>query len=244
MDHVSFSPVDNLTITVRSDSTGRGFDLEWCDVRCLPSSSDADVSRNVTPRAFTEAARNASGLITSLLRIVFGDVDDGKSGRAGQVGPARVVTQFCSGNFCFCLQKRSNRAIVKRVYINLDSNGDIQKAGLHGERELGPSPLLGVLKIVGDLCSPEQGFALMRPVVWAELPSELWWHVLKCMTRTEGRAVSCTCRLIRQVVVSPNFIWSPSKLHLALDSAQEAVRYDLINSVIFQDNATDLAFFE
>ena len=227
MEHVSFSPVDNLSITVRADSSGRGFDLEWCDVRCLPSSSDADVSRNVTPRAFTEGARNASGLIRALLRIIFGDGEDGKSGRSSQGGPARVEAQFASGgSFCFCLQKRSNRALVKRVHLSLDSNGDLQRVGPHGE--LNPSPLLTILRIVGDLCSPEQGYALMRPVVWAELPSELWWHVLKNLTRSEGRAVSCSCKLTRQVVSSSNFIWAPSKLHLALDHAQEAVRCGML----------------
>lgn len=224
MDQVSFSPVDNLTIKVRSDSTGRGFDLEWHDIRCLPSSTDADVSRNVTPRPFIEGARNASGLIKALLRIIFGDGEDGKSGRSGQGGPARLEAQFDSGSFCFYLQKTSNRAVVKRVCLSLDSNGDVQRVGPHAD--LSPSPLLSILKIVGDLCSPEQGYVLMRPVVWAELPSELWWHVLKCLTRTEGRPVSCSCKVIRQVVSSPNFIWAPSKLHLALDSAQEAVRWD------------------
>jgi hypothetical protein len=222
MDHVSFSPVENLTIKVRSDSTGRGFDLEWHDVRCLPSSTDADVSRNVTPRPLNEGARNASGLIRALLRIIFGDKEDGKSGRSGQGGPARLEAQFNSGSFCFYLQKRSQRASVKRVWLSLDSNGDAQRVGPHAD--LSPSPLLSILKIVGDLCSPEQGYVLMRPVVWAELPSEIWWHVLKCLTRSEGRAVSCSCKIIRQVVLSSNFIWAPSKLHLALDSAQEAVR--------------------
>mmetsp|Transcript_1436 Transcript_1436/g.3873 ORF Transcript_1436/g.3873 Transcript_1436/m.3873 type:complete len:354 (-) Transcript_1436:587-1648(-) len=220
MSSVSFSPIDNLTVTVRGDSSGKIFDLEWCDVRCLPSSSDAEVSRNVTPRAFTESARNALTLVRTLQRIMHGD-DEKKTGRLGYQAAARLELQG-SNDFCFHLQKRANRAVVRRINVTFDAHGDFQRSS---EKDV-PN-MLGLLKHVGDqYCSPEQGYMMISPVVWSELPSELWWHVLKNLTRTEGKAVSCTCKMVRSVVTSENFIFSPSKLHLALDSAQDAVRSD------------------
>jgi hypothetical protein len=150
---------------------------------------------------------------------MFGELEDGKSVNA--VGPARFHTQQSNSNFCFFLQKKSNRAIVKRVSFPLDSNGDLPRTA-GGQRD---NPVLSILKDLEHDCAPEQGYAVMRPAFWGELPSELWWHVLKYLTRSEGRAASSSCKLLRNVVTSPDFIWAPSKLHLALDSAQEAVRY-------------------
>ena len=40
-----------------------------------------------------------------------------------------------------------------------------------------------------------QGMILVRPVAWAELPTELWSNVLKCLTHKEGKAVACTCQV-------------------------------------------------
>ena len=60
----------------------------------------------------------------------------------------------------------------------------------------------------------------------SELPSESWWHVLKCLTRREGKAVSCTCKMISHMVQLPAFVWAPAQLHLGLVQAQEAVRSD------------------
>jgi hypothetical protein len=60
----------------------------------------------------------------------------------------------------------------------------------------------------------------------SELPSELWWHVLKCLTYREGKAVACTCKTISQMVQLPSFVWAPAQLHLGLVQAQEAVRSD------------------
>lgn len=58
------------------------------------------------------------------------------------------------------------------------------------------------------------------------MPSELWWHVLKCLTYREGKAVACTCKTISQMVQLPSFVWAPAQLHLGLVQAQEAVRSD------------------
>ena len=226
MNCMSFSPVDNLTITVRLDlasSPKQQYDVEWCDVRCLPSSSDADVSRNVTPRAFNETARTAVGLIRTLSRITFGDQEEGKHGRASSSWLARPEAAVSGADYVFFLQKRANRAHVKRISLFFDGHGELHRAAIQGQRDI-IHDSIAVLKALQDFCSPEQGYVMMRPVAWAELPSELWWHVLRCLTRNDGRAVPCSCKLIRQVVTSPNFIWAPSKLHLALEHAQEAVR--------------------
>ena len=62
--------------------------------------------------------------------------------------------------------------------------------------------------------------------VRADLPSELWWHVLKNMTAKEGSAMACTFSTIPNIIRNPNFVWLPSELHLVLLTAQEAVRCD------------------
>jgi len=85
---------------------------------------------------------------------------------------------------------------------------------------------LAILKQLGKMCSSEEGWTLIRPVVWADLPSELWWHVLKNMTAKEGSAMACTFSTIPNIIRNPNFVWLPSELHLVLLTAQEAVRCD------------------
>ena len=56
----------------------------------------------------------------------------------------------------------------------------------------------------------------VRETCWAELPSELWWHVLRCLTAKQGKAVSCTCQTMSHLVQLPAFIWAPAQLHLGL----------------------------
>lgn len=73
---VCLTPVDGVNVTVHFNGS-KGFELEWRDVRCLPSSSDADVSRNATPRAHTEAILDVQGLLKVILKIVFGEDKDG-----------------------------------------------------------------------------------------------------------------------------------------------------------------------
>ena len=68
--------------------------------------------------------------------------------------------------------------------------------------------------------------ALILVAFRSELPSELWWHVLKCLTYREGKAVACTQKSISQMVKLPSFVWAPAQLHLGLVQAQEAVRSD------------------
>jgi len=67
---------------------------------------------------------------------------------------------------------------------------------------------------------------LTSVVYRSELPSELWWHVLKCLTCREGKAVACTNKAIAHMVQLPSFVWAPAQLHLGLVQAQEAVRSD------------------
>ena len=49
------TPVEGVTVTVSvRGGSPTNFEVEWRDMRCLPTSSDADVSRNATPRAFVD----------------------------------------------------------------------------------------------------------------------------------------------------------------------------------------------
>mmetsp|Transcript_47047 Transcript_47047/g.110862 ORF Transcript_47047/g.110862 Transcript_47047/m.110862 type:complete len:378 (-) Transcript_47047:93-1226(-) len=224
------SPVDGLNVTIRDSAVGgMGFDVEWRDVRCLPSSSDADVSRNATPRAFTEGARNVANLLKVLQRITFGeepqDVKAGAAGGAAAGGARESRGEEVKGLY---LQQRSTRANMQRVTIATDANGDLKEAIFYeGTTIVGrDSDSRGFLRRLSQLCSGEEGWQLVRPVAWCELPSELWWHVLRCMTAREGRAVACTSSMIRNITTLESFVWAPAQLHLALVSAQEAVRSD------------------
>ena len=42
------------------------------------------------------------------------------------------------------------------------------------------------------------------------------WHVLRCLTAKQGKAVSCTCQTMSHLVQLPAFIWAPAQLHLGL----------------------------
>lgn len=75
---VCMTPVEGVSVTVNVNS-GKGFEVEWRDVRCLGSSTDADVSRNATPRAHTEEILNVQGLLKVVLKIVFGEEKEGNS---------------------------------------------------------------------------------------------------------------------------------------------------------------------
>lgn len=72
-ENVAMVPVDGVSMTVRIDGVGKGFEVEWRDVRGVQSSSDADVSRNATPRAHSEAILSVQGLLKVVLKIAFGD---------------------------------------------------------------------------------------------------------------------------------------------------------------------------
>jgi hypothetical protein len=99
-ENVDLSPVDGVKFTVRVDGMVKGFEVEWKDVRCLPSSSDADVSRNATPRAHSEVIRSMSGLLKVLLRIVFGEELNGAAIRSPAAPGTFLVTPLVVRSLC------------------------------------------------------------------------------------------------------------------------------------------------
>jgi len=221
------TPVDGVNITIKTDNISQDFEIEWRDSRCLPSSSDADVSRNATPRAFNENSRNMMGLVTLLQRIVFGELVDDKLGSGCKQARNRYSSRETGVTYIH-LQHRTSRHLVQKIEVCTDTAGDLVKACLLNdtrEPTLLKSPL-AILKQLGKMCSNEEGWTLIRPVVWADLPSELWWHVLKNMTAKEGSAMACTFSTIPNIIRNQNFVWLPSELHLVLLTAQEAVRCD------------------
>jgi len=223
-EHVCMTPVDGVNMTVRVDGVGKGFEVEWRDVRSLPSSSDADVSRNATPRAHSEAIRSVQGLLKVVLKIVFGDESGGAS-----TGGSALSAAGAEAGMVLHLQRRTDRAAMQRVDIMMDGSGVFSRSvvtnGSLEEVAVDKTPL-DLLKRLGELLSPEQDMVLVRPVAWGELPSELWSAALRCLTKKEGRAVACSTSMVHQIVTTPSFIWAPAQLHLSLVSAQDAVRLD------------------
>ena len=80
--------------------------------------------------------------------------------------------------------------------------------------------------VVAFACACVRVVLTHEGVCRSELPSELWWHVLRCLTYKEGRAVACTCKTIAHMVQLPSFVWAPAQLHLGLVHAQDAVKQD------------------
>ena len=224
--HCDITPVEGVTVSVRGGSP-TNFEVEWRDMRCLTTSSDADVSRNATPRASTDSARNLHGLVAILHKIVFGETQNAE-GKSVAMGGSPVVVSPSGGPLVIYLQRRKNRACLRRLLLTTDSNGELmQVTTLNGTKSTTTRQTHRVfLQNLSEMCAGDDGFALVRETSWSELPSELWWHVLKCLTRREGKAVSCTCKMISHMVQLPAFVWAPAQLHLGLVQAQEAVRSD------------------
>lgn len=230
----TFTPVEGVSLTVRGGAgTGVGYDVEWRDVRCLPSSSDADVSRNATPRAFSEASGNLEGLVELLQRIVFGGEGEGKalgsaqSARAARGGGSEAVRSPGGGETVLYLQKRCSRAEMQRVTIKMTRSGEMAEAvwtrNAAGFRS-DTSPQI-FLEYLSTLCaSDEDGWVFVRPNAWSELPGELWWHILRWLTQREGKAVSCSCHAIKSIVTLDTFIWSPAQVRTHSHPAAAAAR--------------------
>mmetsp|Transcript_50686 Transcript_50686/g.126181 ORF Transcript_50686/g.126181 Transcript_50686/m.126181 type:complete len:412 (+) Transcript_50686:182-1417(+) len=224
-EQVVLAPVEGVSVTVHVDGVGKGFEVEWRDVRSLPSTSDADVSRNATPRAHTEALLSVQSLLRVVMKIVFGD-------ESSSLALGACAAQAAAGgeaDMVLLLQHRANRAMMQRVKICMDRNGGFEKGVVVDERlaevSLDKTPL-DLLKRLGSLLSPARGYVFAKPVQWVELPSELWFNVLRCMTKKEGRAVSCTSQMVQSIVTQPSFTWAPALLHLSLAAAADAVRLD------------------
>ena len=119
------TPVEGVTVSVRGGSP-TNFEVEWRDMRCLPTSSDADVSRNATPRAFVDSAPSVLGLVAILHKIVFGEVldDTGSKDTMTTVLPNTVAA---GGSIVICLQRRRDRACLRRLSLTTDSTtGELQ----------------------------------------------------------------------------------------------------------------------
>lgn len=220
----SFSLAEGVSLSVKNQGGGGGgggYDVEWRDVRCLPSSSDADVSRNATPRAFSESSGDFEGLVDLLQRIVFGgEPDVGKApGSAQSNGSTRAVNGAAvrspgGGETVLHLQKRGSRAEVQSVSVKTNIAGELieavwTRAAKEVQRDTSPAQLF--LSLASLCASDEEGWALVRPAQWSELPNELWWHVLRWLTKREGAAVSCSCTNIHSIVTLDTFIWAPAQ---------------------------------
>ena len=215
----SFAPVEGVSLTIKNTGggAGGGYDAEWCDVRCVPS--DVDVSRNATQPAFSESIGDFKGLVDLLQRIVLWARPGGcktlapaQSRRSACGGGSQTVRPPGGGETVLHLQKRDSRAEVQSVSIKTNLSGELieatwTKGAQAVQRDSSPAQLFLSLAV---LCaSDKEGWALVRPAKWSELPAELWWNVLRRLTECEGAAISCTCTNIRSIVALDTFIWAP-----------------------------------
>ena len=210
----SFDPVEGVSLTIKNTGGGAvgGYDAEWCDLR-VPS--DAEESRYATQPAFSESTSHFKGLFDLLQRIVFGERPGGSKALAlaqSSRSACGGVSPPGGGETVLHLQKRHSPAEVQRVFIKTNIAGELieatwTKGAPAVQRDSSPAQLFFSL---AALCTPdEEGWALVRPAKWSELPAELWWNVLRRLTKCEGAAVSCTCNNIRSIVALDTFIWAP-----------------------------------
>jgi len=162
------TPVEGVTVSVRGGAQN-SFEVEWRDMRCLPTSSDADVSRNATPRAFLDSTRSVHGLVAILHKIVFGECQD-DTGKAAESGAAAADAAAAAGReLTICLQRRRGRAVMRRVAVTPDSSGQAMTVTVYNGakvtvmRQVAP---WGFLAQLSEMCSGDDGFVLVRETCW------------------------------------------------------------------------------
>jgi len=162
------TPVEGVTVSVRGGAHN-SFEVEWRDMRCLPTSSDADVSRNATPRAFLDSTRTVHGLVAILHKIVFGEGQDdtGKATESG--GAAADPAASAGGALTIYLQRRRSRAVMRRVAVTPDGSGQAMTVTVYNGanatvlRQVAP---WGFLAQLSEMCSGDDGFVLVRETCW------------------------------------------------------------------------------
>ena len=132
------------------------------------------------------------------------------------------------------LQRMDDRAAVRRVTVWTDAHGQLQR--FHVCDGAAASTIVhthagALMAILKEMCGGEGApsppsthrsrWVVIRSPMWAEMPSELWWHILKLFTQREGRAVSCACKSVAQTVALPAFIWLHEKIHLDILHASD-----------------------
>lgn len=196
--------VHGVAVCVKGSSREGPFDLEWQDERSPPVAPDG-ITGSVTVPTVT-------GLVAKFHSIVFGD---------NQLSSQQpLVLHF---------QMKHDRFAMRRVTLSVDSKGQLTNFTVKdgaGKEPISFSHARALMVTLQDMCSGDDAFGLVRPPMWADLPSELWWHVVKGMTQRQGRAVSCSCKTIAQIVKLPSFIWVHEPIHLDIVQAAEAVRTD------------------
>lgn len=162
------TPVEGVTVSVRGGAQN-SFEVEWRDMRCLPTSSDADVSRNATPRAFLDSTRSVHGLVAILHKIVFGECQD-DTGKAAESGAAAADAAAAAGReLTICLQRRRGRAVMRRVAVTPDGSGQAMTVTVYNGakatvmRQVAP---WGFLAQLSEMCSGDDGFVLVRETCW------------------------------------------------------------------------------
>ena len=163
------TPVEGVAVSVRGVSP-TNFEVEWRDMRCLPTSSDADVSRNATPRAFVDNTRSVQGLVAILHKIVFGE-SQGDMGKSVAGGGAAVDTSVAAagGPMVIHLQRRRSRAVMRRVALTTNSQGENMRVTVYdGVASSGPrqSHPWAFLQQLSEMCSGDDGFVLVRETCW------------------------------------------------------------------------------
>jgi len=218
-------PVPGVTVRVSCAADGV-LALEWRDDRRAPGGS-AD---GVTCQNGSVTACSFKIVVALLRRIVFGDrqhssaleilkmAADMASEGATAAPPHEMVLHF---------QRTDDRAAIRRVTMSTSSSGQLTGftiADGASSSLLRHTQTCALMDMLKEMCSGPHPFVLVKPPMWAEMPQELWGHVVNRMTQREGRAVSCSCKQISQMVKLPSFIWVHEKMHLDIKSAAEAVR--------------------
>ncbi len=213
------TPVEGVTVSVRGGAHN-SFEVEWRDMRCLPTSSDADVSRNATPRAFLDSTRTVHGLVAILHKIVFGEgqYDTRKAAESG--GAAADAAAAAGGALTIYLQRRRSRAVMRRVVVTPDGSGQAMTVTVYNGasatvlRQVAPWVFLTQLS---EMCSGDDGFVLVRETCWY-VGTALCCAALRglCHRRAcSSRRLATTCQSILQSVLLAWRTWRACLLGFA-----------------------------
>ena len=224
---VAFLTQPNRFIPSQVSCTVDGtYTCEWQDDRRPAHVRHSDAAAEPDVGSGSVSLASIAHVLQTINHIIFADTSQ-ETADAGAIprGEKPLVLH---------LQRMDDRAAVRRVTVWTDAHGQLQR--FHVCDGAAASTIVhthagALMAILKEMCGGEGApsppsthrsrWVVIRSPMWAEMPSELWWHILKLFTQREGRAVSCACKCIAQTVALPAFIWLHEKIHLDILHASD-----------------------
>ena len=224
-------PTPGVCVSVSCAADGM-FLLEWRDDRRREPTMGDDARPpphdGLARSSGSVAVPSIKNVVALLRRIVFCDSQRSPDELAAEMASESAASQAAPPHeIVLHFQRADDRAAMRRVTLSTGRAGQLKEFSIADGASsslLSHTQVRALMDMLKDMCSGPHPFVLVRPPMWAEMPPELWGNVVNRMTQREGRAVSCSCKQISQIVKLPSFIWVHEKMHLDIVQANDAVR--------------------